>query len=184
MNHVLSRAIDSSRRSCAALCCAASLLMAACGGSNSDGSAGGGGPLTLGGSVKNLVTGTSVALENIGGDPITVTSNGTFTFSEPLASGTAYNVSVSTQPVNATCTVSDGSGTITTASVTNILVTCAADAYSISGTVSGLLASRSLVLQDNGGDNTTVSTGGGFLFSTPVASGKNYSVTIRTQPAG
>jgi N-acetylneuraminic acid mutarotase len=159
-------------------------MVAACGGSNSGSSAGGAGPLTVGGSVKNLVTGTSVALENIGGDAITVTSNGTFTFSEPLAGGTAYDVSVSTQPVNATCTVSNGNGTITTANVTNILITCAADAYSISGTASGLLASRSLVLQNNGSDNMTVSTGGGFLFSTPVASGKNYSVTIRTQPAG
>lgn len=185
MNHRLLKAIDSGRSARAAVCCAASLTFAACGGSNSANSNGGGSTaVTLGGSVAHLVAGTSVALQDIGGESVTVSSNGSFAFSKTLASGTPYDVTVSTQPTDATCTIVNGSGTITTANVTTIMVNCAPEAYSVSGTVSGLLASRTLILQENGTDPTTVSTDGGFLFSTPVASGKNYAVTIRTQPAG
>ncbi len=157
--------------------------MAACAGGGNDG---GGAPasLTLGGSVAHLVTGSSVALENIGGGTVTVSANGSFTFPKPLAAGTPYDVTVSMQPADATCTVKGGSGTIATANVTNIIVSCAPDAYSIGGTVAGLLAGRNLVLQNNGGDDTTVTAGSGFLFSTPVVSGANYAVTIRTQPPG
>ncbi len=56
--------------------------------------------------------------------------------------------------------------------------------YSIGGTVSGLTGTG-LVLQDNGGNNLTVSANAtSFTFATPVASGGAYSVTVLTQPAG
>ena len=55
--------------------------------------------------------------------------------------------------------------------------------YTIGGTVSGLTGTG-LVLQDNGGDNLAVSASGSFTFSTTVASGAAYSVTVLTQPAG
>lgn len=56
---------------------------------------------------------------------------------------------------------------------------------SISGTVSGpgLSASNSLILQDDGGDNLTV-TGSTFTFATQLEAGTEYSVTILTQPVG
>lgn len=179
------KATNSNPAPCAAIYCATIFLVTACGGGGSH-SSGNTGPdsLTLGGTVAHLVTGSSVALQNIGGDTVTVSSNGSFTFPKTLASGTPYDVTVSMQPPDATCTVTGGSGAITTADVTNIMVSCAPKVYSITGTVAGLLAGRNLVLQDNGGDATTVSNTSGFLFSTPVASGANYSVTIRTQPAG
>jgi sugar lactone lactonase YvrE len=55
--------------------------------------------------------------------------------------------------------------------------------YTVGGTVSGLLGTG-LVLQNNLGNNYTVPTGGNgaFVFTTPIASGSNYSVTVLTQP--
>jgi N-acetylneuraminic acid mutarotase len=60
----------------------------------------------------------------------------------------------------------------------------AATTYTIGGSVTGL-TSAGLVLQDNGGNNLTVSANAtSFAFSTPVASSGVYSVTVLTQPAG
>lgn len=54
--------------------------------------------------------------------------------------------------------------------------------YSISGTISNLAASG-LVLQNNGSDNLTVSSGAtSFQFSTPVAFEGSYNVTVLQQP--
>lgn len=55
---------------------------------------------------------------------------------------------------------------------------------SVSGTVSGLNAGVSLVLQNNGTDNITVTSNGTFIFPTKVASLGAFSVTVLTQPVG
>jgi sugar lactone lactonase YvrE len=56
--------------------------------------------------------------------------------------------------------------------------------YTIGGTISGLSAGG-LMLNDNGGDTLTVSSGAtSFMFTTPVASGAAYDVTVNTQPTG
>ena len=56
--------------------------------------------------------------------------------------------------------------------------------YSIGGTVSGLDASQSVVLQLNGGNDLTVDTNAAFKFTTHVASGSAYAVTVIQSPAG
>ena len=91
----------------------------------SGGSASAAGPtsFTVGGSVSGL-SGTLVLQDN-GGDTLNVTANGTFTFATPLASGTAYNVTVQTSPTGQTCTVTSGTGTVGSANITNVTVTCA-----------------------------------------------------------
>jgi hypothetical protein len=53
--------------------------------------------------------------------------------------------------------------------------------YTIGGSVSGLTGT--VVLQDNGGNNLTLNTNGGFTFSAALASGGRYSVSVQTQPA-
>ncbi|WP_309889340.1 hypothetical protein [Archangium sp.] len=85
---------------------------------------------TLGGSVTGLESGKTLVLTNNGGNDLTVegTADGnvSFTFSTPLAPGETYAVALKTQPEGLLCTV-DGttaSGTITTAHVTNVAVTC------------------------------------------------------------
>ncbi len=56
--------------------------------------------------------------------------------------------------------------------------------YTIGGTVTGFNGTG-LVLQDNGGNNLTVSANGTkFTFAAPVAIGSAYSVTVLTQPGG
>jgi len=54
--------------------------------------------------------------------------------------------------------------------------------YTIGGTISGL-SGTGLVLQDNGGNNLSVSANGSFMFSTAIASGGSYNVTVLTQPS-
>jgi hypothetical protein len=76
---------------------------------------------TIGGTVSGL-TGT-VVLQNNGGDNLSLTTNGSFTFSKALSSGAAYAVTVLTQPSGEICTVSSGSGTAT-AKVTTVSVQC------------------------------------------------------------
>jgi len=56
------------------------------------------------------------------------------------------------------------------------------ESFSIGGSVSGLLASG-LVLQ-NSGNTVAVSANGPFRFTTGVASGATYAVTVLTQPSG
>jgi hypothetical protein len=78
---------------------------------------------TVGGNVSGL-SGTLVLRDN-GGDDLTITANGGFTFTTPVFSGLTYAVSVANKPANLTCTVMQGSGTITSANITNVSVMCA-----------------------------------------------------------
>ena len=93
---------------------------------NWSGGSGSGGSTTsysVGGTVSGL-SGTLVLQDN-GGDNLSVTANGPFTFATKLPSGTPYNVTVQTAPASQNCTISNGSGTVGTANVTNVAVSCA-----------------------------------------------------------
>ena len=82
-------------------------------------SGGGTATYTIGGTVSGL-TGT-VILQDNGGDNLTVTANGPFTFGTPLADGAIYNVTVRTNPSGQTCTVASGTGTVHAANVTSVV---------------------------------------------------------------
>jgi len=153
--------------------------LAACGGGGSN-SGGNGATYMIGGTVSGLAAGTSVVLQDNGGDNLSVTANGAFTFATKVASGAAYAVTVLTQPAGQACTVTAGSGTAA-ANVSSVAVACVAP-VSIGGTVSGLAAGTSVILQDNGGDNLAVGANGSFVFPTLVPSGAAYKVTVLTQP--
>jgi hypothetical protein len=108
--------------------------------------------------------------------------------------GASYAVTVGTQPAGQTCEVAKGTGTITSASVTDVSVTCSDDPpppppppppaseYTVGGTVSGL--SGTVGLLNNGGDDLSISSNGGFTFVTSLVDGASYAVTVGTQPAG
>ena len=71
-------------------------------------------------------------LQDNGGDDLSVSANGSFTFATSLVSGAAYAVTVKTNPAGQTCTVSGGSGTVGSANVTSVAVSCASGAtYSV-----------------------------------------------------
>jgi hypothetical protein len=138
---------------------------------------------TVGGVVSGL-SGTGLTLQNNGGNDLTVSANGSFSFSTPMNSGGTFAVTVKTQPTGPTqiCSVSQGSGTVATGNVTTVMVVCATQTYALGGSVTGL-AGSGLVLQDNLGDNFAVAADGPFAFATPVPSGALYSVTVLTQPS-
>lgn len=155
----------------------AALTVTACGGGSS-------GPTMfgVGGSVSGLASGTSVVLLDNSANSTTVSANTTFTFSTTMTAGSSYSVTIGTQPSGQTCVVSSGSGSIGSADITSVKVTCAPTTYSIGGTVTGLASYETMVLLNNGGDSVTVGASEQFTFPTPIASGGAYAVTIGKQP--
>jgi hypothetical protein len=118
------------------------------------------------------------------GATVAVSANATtFTFTNSLTTGTSYAVTVQSSPSGQTCSVANGTGTISTANVSNVVVTCSDQAYTIGGTISGLNGSG-LVLA-NGSDHLTVSSGATtFTMAGSVAFTSSYQVTVATQPSG
>ena len=138
---------------------------------------------TVGGTIAGL-TGSAV-LENNAGNDLSTSTNGAFTFSTPLAQGSAYNVTVKTNPSGQVCTVTNPSGTIAAANITNISISCVTTVvptYTVGGTIAGLTGSA--VLENNAGNDLSTSTNGAFTFSTPLAQGSAYNVTVKTNPSG
>jgi len=138
---------------------------------------------TIGGSVSGLA-GTGLVLQDNGGDNLSVSASGNFTFKTSVTSGGAYKVTVLTQPSSPaqTCAVTSGSGTAT-ANVTNVQVTCTTVTHTIAGTVVNLVGTNGgLQLDDNGNDLLSVNANGAFTFATAVADGSAYAVTISMQP--
>ena len=123
-------------------------------------------------------------LQNNGGDNLSVTAAGPFTFATKVNSGAAYNVTVMTQPTGQTCTPSNNTGTAT-ANVTTVTISCtnSGSGVTIGGTVTGLTGTG-LALLDNGGDSLAVTANGPFTFKTSLATGTAYAVTVGTQPTG
>jgi hypothetical protein len=80
---------------------------------------------TVGGALSGLLSGGSVVLQLNGTLDLTLTADGSFVF-PPLADGTAYTVTVAaTRPGSQECMVSNGSGTVSGANVSDVSVSCA-----------------------------------------------------------
>jgi len=137
---------------------------------------------TVGGNVTGLV-GSGLVLQLNGGNNLTISKNGDFTFDNKLTDGSTFTVSVLSQPSNPnqTCSVSNGNANISSAPITNILVTCTTTSYTIGGNVTGLVGSG-LVLQLNGGNSLIINQNGGFNFNNKLIDGSTYSVSVSTQP--
>jgi 6-phosphogluconolactonase (cycloisomerase 2 family) len=179
--HIRTGSYSSSTVRVAVLLAMTGTLLAACGGGGSDNAPAPN--LSIGGTVSGL-TGGSLVLRNNGANDLTVTANGGFTFSNQIASGASYSVTVGTNPTTPaqTCTVANGSGTAS-ASVTSVAVTCTTNTYTLGGNLSGLGTGKSLVLT-NGTANLTVNANGNFTFPSAIPSGTTFNVVVSTQPAG
>jgi hypothetical protein len=81
---------------------------------------------SVGGNVSGLGGSGLVLSLNAGAQTLPVSANGSFTFPTALADGSAFAVTVLTQPTSPieVCTVTNGSGTIAGANVTGVTVTC------------------------------------------------------------
>ena len=139
---------------------------------------------TVGGTLTGLAGGASVTLQNNGGDDLPLTADGSFGFATALTDDSAYSVAVLTQPTSPsqTCTVTNGGGTLNGANVTNVAVACVTNTFTVFGTLTGLVAGASVTLQNNGGDDLTLTADGSFSFATALTDGSSYSVAVLTQP--
>lgn len=104
---------------------AACLAFSACGGGSS-GKDSNAPTYTIGGTVSGLAESASLVLQNSGSEQITIRVNGTFAFSNSEGSGSPYTVRVTSQPSTPpqNCTVTNGTGTIGSQSVHDIVIAC------------------------------------------------------------
>ena len=167
--------------------------LAACGdngASDADNGGGGNAPTyTVGGTVAGL-KGSGLQVSN-GLTTLTISADGAFAFPIALTSGTAYTVTVATQPSSPAqvCTVTGAKGTLATSNVTNVAVTCTtttttpppATTHTVGGVVSNLSGSG-LELND-GTEDLAITADGAFTFPTALTSGAQYNVTVVTQPS-
>jgi len=171
-------ALQASRSGARLLLAAIVLSLTSCGG-------GGGGGTTrysIGGTVSGLA-GTLV-LQNNGGDNLTITSDGRFSFARLVSQGSAYSVTVLSAPADQTCSVANAAG-IARSNVSNVAVTCTARlSYTLGGTISGLNAMGLTVTA--GAGNVVAPVSGATTFTLPagVAGNSVYDVGIASQPTG
>lgn len=128
-------------------------------------------------SVGGTVSGISgpVALQDNGGDSITVSADGSFSFPTALAAGATYSVTVATPPSGQTCTVSQGSGTVGSADVTGVAVSCSAasttaspDLVALAAVVAAIQVGASLpVMLDVAESQATCASGGVTITPSP-----------------
>lgn len=161
-------------------------VLVACGGGGGGDDSGGTDPLpshAVGGTVTGL-SGGSLVLSNNGGDTLTLTADGAFSFATKLQQGLAYTVAVQDNPVSPaqTCTVASGTGQVGTADVTSVRVSCSVNTYRLGGNITGL-EGTGLVLREANGETLAPAAGGAFAFASKRASASNYDVSVQTQPA-
>ncbi len=96
-------------------------LMAGCGGSSGQPTSGQG---NISVSVNGLLANTSVVLQNNGGDNLTISVNGTASFNRIYAVGSTYSITVLTQPLGESCTVTSNSSGVIQNAVVLVAVTC------------------------------------------------------------
>ncbi|HEY5962258.1 MAG TPA: hypothetical protein VIV60_37135, partial [Polyangiaceae bacterium] len=138
---------------------------------------------SLSGTVTNL-KGSGLVLKN-GSEEIPVTTDG-FSFATQYPDSAHYKVEVKTNPTDAwqTCSVTNAEGDFA-ANVTNVVVNCVSNPFTLSVNVTGLTSSG-LVLQNNAGNDLAIAAAGGTpvvaAFTTPVLSGTGYDVKVAQQP--
>jgi hypothetical protein len=120
----------------------------------------------VGGTVSGLSGSGPVVLQDNGGDSVSVSGNGSFTFPTPVVAGAPYDATVKTYPPGETCSVADGSGTVASAAITDVAVTCSA------GTATS--ASDDFDRADGSlGPNWTATTDGSMTITSDQAVGAN-----------
>jgi hypothetical protein len=137
---------------------------------------------TIGGTISGLV-GSGLVLVNNGGDPVSPTADGPFTFPTSIVTGGSYNVTIQSLPSGPfqLCRVFDGAGVVAESNITNIRVACARIGFGVSGKVSGL-QSKGLELQSNG-EKLQIAANGKFMLPASFPDGTPYDLQISKQPA-
>jgi N-acetylneuraminic acid mutarotase len=156
----------------------ASLLLSACGG--------GGGSAPQQYTLSAMLSGVTAAglSLTVNGASVSVAPNSTTAhLSTALTPGTAYQVTVQTQPSGLNCVVTNGSGTMPATDVSSVAIACQVPTFTLSATVNGLTASG-LVLSVNGAAVSVASSASTAQLSASLTAGTAYQVTIQTMPSG
>lgn len=135
---------------------------------------------TIGGTVSGL-NALGLQLEN-NGETLAVGANGPFVFRNPVASGASYAVRIVANPAGQSCTPANEQGTVSTGNITDVVITCASDRYSIGGAINGLAAGASVVIRlSAAGEETeqTFTDTKSFILSRLVPSGTGYTIRAR-----
>ena len=135
----------------------------------------------VGGTLTGLPTGGQLTLQNNGADNLVLNANGNFTFPQSVAFGSAYSVGVLASPGSA-CTVQQVTTTMGAGNVSDVVVSCSPNVYTVGGTLTGLPTGEQLTLQNNGADNLVLNANGSFTFPQSVAFGSAYSVGVLASP--
>ena len=88
---------------------------------------------TVGGTVVGL-TGAGLTLVDDGSTAV-IPVSGAFAFAAPVPSGSTYDVTIASQPTGQRCVVTGGTGVVTNAAVTSVVVNCTTASYPLSLTV-------------------------------------------------
>jgi hypothetical protein len=143
---------------------------------------------SIGGNVNGLSGGVlELGLSHSGnmGSAIEVMANGPFSFGpDKVSDGDTYLVNISLQPAGQTCAVTNGSGTVAGANVTNISVNCSATTttYTLGGTISGLKGAGLKIESTAANVRQVAATDTTFTLPNPVGNNFEYDVGISQQP--
>jgi len=159
----------------------AMLALAGCGGGSSSSSCT---SCTVGGMVSGLQADEGVTLVNNDGEALMVSADGGFTFANPQAGGSAYDITVKSHTPGIACSVANGSGTVGTSDVTAVAVACAPGTESVlysflGGTTDGLRPAAGLIMDSAGNLYGTTSAGGPNI-STGGSDGDGTVFEVRT----
>jgi hypothetical protein len=147
---------------------------------------------TISGTISGLTTpftASSFVLRNNGADDTIVSANGAYSFSTAISSGENYSVSIFSSPTAPwqTCVLSNPSGTVSNANITNVDLSCSVNSYTMSGTVTSSVALPNGLSISNGVDTVNVASGAvstPISFATSILSGNPYNITITAEPPG
>ena len=140
------------------------------------------------GVIKNQIFFDSVGEVNASGsradEVIELNQDGGFVFEQSFTTGDRYDIFVESTPPGQLCEVTNGSGTLVTANINNISVSCVPQNFAVEVNVSGLIGGRSLQLLLNDDEELTIQEDGATSFENLVPSGSEYFVEISEQPVG
>ena len=82
---------------------------------------------SIGGRIEGMTA--PVVLQNSNGTLLIVARDGAFTFETPMVSSAIYNVTVPVAQGGQSCRVRNGAGTVGSANISNVTVTCTSNTY-------------------------------------------------------
>jgi len=151
---------------------------------------------SISGNIINLYG--SITLRNNGIDDLAFSGNGgnfPFTFYTPLPDFSVYNISYiplkNKTGIIVNCTITNGNGVLNGADVSNIVIDCAPQVYTISGNISGL-KSTGLIVELTYGDMYTgavyweqlsININGAYTFNSLIPDQSTYLINF-VQPKG